>query len=231
MPRTLEERELDPQQMDATMRMLEELRIKYQKEVHTVPVANKANAKSVFKVPVLIGDAGIKGRGIYAKEDIPKGTLVLDMDSDNVGIFKDAMQWRQFTYSAGVENAELSCNFMEWCWLQNIEKEEDDADDIRYGWTVFIAFDESGLINNAEWGEEEPNIRCGTLLEEDGVTETWSNCRYKYHALRDIQAGDEILINYSEFEDPSQIGWDEFGVGTGITAHIEASSSRSGITI
>jgi hypothetical protein len=94
--------------------MLEELRDKYKSEVRTVAVSTGQDAQSVFKVPILVGDAGEKGRGIYAKEPIPKGTLVLDIDSENVGIFKDAMQWRQFTYTLGIKDAATACNFMEW---------------------------------------------------------------------------------------------------------------------
>jgi hypothetical protein len=39
-------------------------------------------------------------------------------------------------------------------------------------------------------------------------------------ASRDIAAGDELLINYSEFEQfegKSQLGWVDFGIGVGIT--------------
>ena len=55
-------------------------------------------------------------------------------------------------------------------------------DDIRHGSTLFLAFDESVLINNAEWGEEIEiaNIRCGTLLQQDGESETSSSCRFQY---------------------------------------------------
>jgi hypothetical protein len=51
-------------------------------------------------------------------------------------------------------------------------------DDIRHGSTLFLAFGESVLINNAEWGEEIEiaNIRCGTLLQQDGESETSSSC-------------------------------------------------------
>ena len=216
-PRSLKEMELNPQRLTTTMDMLEVLRQKYKEDVNTVPVADRQNAKGVFAVPVIVGDAGEKGRGVYAKEFIPKGTLVLDIYSDNVGIFKDAMQWREFTYSLGVKDAETSCNFMEWCWVQYIEKEEGDEDDMRHGWTVFLAFDESGLVNNAEWGEETANVRCGTPVKEDEGHDIWSACRYSYHASKDIKAGEELLINYSEFEDASQIGWIGFGVGIGIS--------------
>jgi hypothetical protein len=114
-------------------------------------------------------------------------------------------------------NANHKLHFSCRCWVQNVEKEAGEMDDIRHGSTVFLAFDESGLINNAEWGEEIANIRCGTLLQQDGESETWSSCRFQYHASRDIAAGDELLINYSEFEDKSQMGWVDFGVGVGIT--------------
>ena len=80
-------------------------------------------------------------------------------------------------------------------------------------------------MNNAEWGAEEENIRCGspphstaeesthTGNGEDVDKERWSPCRYHYYATREIAAGEELLIKYSEFEDKSQVGWVEFGVG------------------
>lgn len=217
-----EHRELHPSELQKTVRMLETIRSKYIADIHLVSVGEKDRVESVFEVPVAVGDAGPKGRGVFAKHDIPRGTLLLDIDSKNVGVFKDAMRWRIFTYELGAEDAETACNFMEWCWVQNIKKRDvavDDAtatveDDIRYGPTVFVAFDESGLINNAEWGEEEANLRCGTLLDDE--RDAWSECRFLYHASKDIAAGDEILMNYSEFEDEDQRGWVEFGVGIGV---------------
>jgi hypothetical protein len=50
---------------------------------------------------------------------------------------------------------------MEWCWVHYIPK-EGDVEDIRQGLTVLIAFDESGLLNNAEWGIKTANLQCGT---------------------------------------------------------------------
>jgi hypothetical protein len=232
------------------MNQIEKLRNKYKKEINTVPIASVEESTTVFQVPVMIGDAGVKGRGIYAVQDIPQGTLVLDIDGEmsrrNVGVFKDAMQWREFVYTLGMEDEELACNFMEWCWVQRVEtgRDDDNGDDaqhdgnyIRVGHTVFLAFDESGFINNAEWGNEVANIRCGSLSSSvagqqdsdgsSGEQEEWSPCKYQYYASRDIKAGDELLINYSEFEDATQTGWIDFGVGIGITIGDETSSSSS----
>jgi hypothetical protein len=191
-------------------RQLEQFRSKYRTEVHSVPIPDRSLATKSIRVPFVAGDAGSKGRGIYAAEFIRKGTLVQDTSTDNVGVFKDAETWRRYTYTLGEEDAEAACNFMEWCWVQYIPKEA-DVEDIRQGWTVFIAFDESGLLNNAEWGVETANLRCGTPPSDEGGE--WGPCTYYYYATRDIEAGEELLVNYSEFEDKSQVGWVEFGVG------------------
>ncbi|KAL7480235.1 hypothetical protein ACHAW6_013589 [Cyclotella cf. meneghiniana] len=224
-PRSIDELALKPHELAETMRMIERMRIKYQREINTVSIPNKQDANSVFRVPVFVGDAGHKGRGIFASESISKGSLVLSIDVDNVGIFKDPMEWRRYTYTLGKNDAETACSFMEWCWVQHVPKQQGEQDDIRHGWTVFIAFDESGLVNNAEWGAEEENIRCGTpphsIADESTYTsdgdhfdkERWGPCGYHYYATRDISAGEELLIKYSEFEDKSQVGWVEFGVG------------------
>ncbi|KAL3790450.1 hypothetical protein ACHAWO_007140 [Cyclotella atomus] len=241
-PRSIQERMLTPDQLSNTINQIEKLRDKYRNEINTVPIfASREQSSTVFSVPIIVGDAGVKGRGIYAQQDITKGTLVLDVDSNNVGIFKDAMQWRQFTYTLGVEDEELACNFMEWCWIQHVREDDgndarhiNEDEDIRVGHTVFLAFDESGLINNAEWGDDVANIRCGSYLpsigQDDGSessSEEWGPCKYRYYASRDIKAGDEILINYSEFEDKSQTGWIDFGVGIGITIGDRTSSSSA----
>jgi SET domain-containing protein len=37
---------------------------------------------------------------------------------------------------------------------------------------------------------------------------------YYYYATRDVEAGKELLVNYLEFEEKSQVGWvEEFSVG------------------
>jgi hypothetical protein len=98
---------------------------------------------------------------------------------------------------------------MEWCWVQWIPK-EGDVEDIRQGWTVFIAFDQSGLLNNDKWGIKTAYLQCGTPLSNKD--EEWGSCMYYYYATRDIDAGEELLVNYSEFEEKSQVGWMEFCV-------------------
>lgn len=86
------------------------LRDEYRKKVNLAPVeADEFN--SVMTVPVYVGDAYEKGRGVFAAEPIKKGTLVSNTDNDHVGFFKDGHSWRKFAVSLP---REMACNFIEW---------------------------------------------------------------------------------------------------------------------
>ena len=163
--------------------------------------------KSAMVVPNRIGDAGPgKGRGVFATEPITKGTLVVDLANGSTGTFKDGHSWRKFAISLPRETA---CNFIEWSWVQTIPRVENEIDsDIRNGLTIFVAFDESNLLNAADWDDMEENISCGIPLEDGGR----GPCRFHYYAARDIAAGEELLINYGEFEDTNQQGWTDIGL-------------------
>jgi hypothetical protein len=64
---------------------------------------------------------------------------------------------------------------------------------------VYIAFDKSGLLNSA-----------GLLPR----TKTRNgDCACIIIMPRETEAGEELLVIYSEFEEKNQVGWVEFGVG------------------
>ena len=86
------------------------MRDKYRKEVNLIPVKD-GEFNSVMTVPAEIGDAFEKGRGVFATEPIPKGTLVTNLDNDHVGIFKEGHSWRKFAVSLP---REMACDFIEW---------------------------------------------------------------------------------------------------------------------
>lgn len=210
----------------------DEIRNKYAKEVNLLPIQQPTpdNRFSIMVVPTEIKDAGGKGRGVFAAERIEKGSLVLSLNAGNVGIFKDGATWRSF---AATLPRETACNFIEWSWVQEITPEK-GKDDIREGLTIFVAFDESNLLNGASeevegegWvGGEEANIRCGTPLHSEHYStnmnegrdanedeeERWGPCRFDYYATRDIEAGEELLLNYGEFEDEDQHQWTDIGL-------------------
>ncbi|KAL7536778.1 hypothetical protein ACHAXR_008126 [Thalassiosira sp. AJA248-18] len=203
------------------------IREKYVNEVNLVPIeihyaksdddssndklieaTNISKGTSAMVAPARIGDAGpYKGRGLYATEKIEKGTLVINLDNGSTGIFKEGHSWREFAVSLPRETA---CNFIEWSWVQTIPPQNEIDDDIRNGLTIFIAFDESNLLNSADWDGVEANIRCGHPSGSEGGE--GGPCRFHYYAARDIAAGEELLINYGEFEDVSQKGWTDIGL-------------------
>lgn len=205
------------------------MREKYVTEVNLVPieihkVEGDANADSysgpdeemkisnygvsAIVVPCRIGDAGPhKGRGVYATEPIKEGELVVSLDNGSTGIFKVGHSWREFAVSLPRETA---CNFIEWSWVQTISPRDEHDNDIRNGLTILISFDESNLMNAADWDGVEANISCGTAPRSEG--EERGPCRFHYYAARDIAAGEELLVNYGEFEDLSQQGWDDIGL-------------------
>mmetsp|Transcript_29459 Transcript_29459/g.70025 ORF Transcript_29459/g.70025 Transcript_29459/m.70025 type:complete len:298 (-) Transcript_29459:143-1036(-) len=196
---------------------LSTIREKYDRDnINNDAPINGGSRPSSMLIPFEVGDAGEhKGRGIFAKEGIQKGQLVIDLDNGSSGYFKDGHEWRKFTVSL---SREVACNFIEWSWVQDMpriddgdEGEKNDVTDARDGLTIFIAFDESNLINSAEWDHEEANVACGSPPVDDGDYLV-GPCRYKFYATRDIEAGEELLINYSEFEDVDQSGWDDIGL-------------------
>mmetsp|Transcript_41173 Transcript_41173/g.86356 ORF Transcript_41173/g.86356 Transcript_41173/m.86356 type:complete len:616 (+) Transcript_41173:209-2056(+) len=162
---------------------------------------------SAIVIPSQIGDAGPrKGRGIFATEPIPKGTLVIDWGNGSTAFFKAGHHWREFVVSLPRETA---CNVIEWSWVQNIPPEGENDDDVRIGRTIFVAFDESNLLNSADWDDVEANLRCGRPPEREGVER--GPCGFHYYAARDIAEGEELLIDYREFVDldPTGFGWDQ----------------------
>jgi len=164
---------------------------------------------SAMVVPSRVGDAGpVKGRGVFATEPISKGTLVSNLDNGSTGFWKVGHSWREFTVALPRETA---CNFIEWSWVQTLLPEDENDRDFRNGLTIFIAFDESNLLNAADWDDGvEANVRCGRPPEREGGKR--GPCRFHYYAARDIAAGEELLIDYGEFEDLDQSGWSDIGL-------------------
>jgi hypothetical protein len=205
------------------------LREKYAREVNLVPILHeveinaatgavdvkrefegrsRTHGVSAIVVPIRIGDAGpTKGRGVFATSPIPKGTLIVNLDNGSTGVFKVGHSWREFAVSLP---REVACNFIEWSWVQTLPPPSEIDDDIRNGLSIFIAFDESSLMNNADWDGVEPNIRCGSPPKHEGGD--WGPCRFHYYASRDIAAGEELLLYYGDFEEISQQGWVDIGL-------------------
>ncbi|KAL7510211.1 hypothetical protein ACHAXN_007107 [Cyclotella atomus] len=204
----VEDHTLDPMQIQNLTGMWDEMYTKYKAEVDLSP---SGSSKKVVVVPAEIGDAGSdKGRGIFVTEKVTKGTLVINTDSDTIGIFKDGHTWRKFVATLPPYTG---CNVIEWSWVQEFHLE--DKDDIRNGLTIMTAWDESNLLNNADWtdSEEDPNVKCGTPPEGWPEKEggEWGPCLFHYYAIKDLEVGEEILMAYGEFEDFAR-DWPRMGL-------------------
>ena len=136
--------------------------------------------------------AGEKGRGLKAKQDVKKGELVFKA-TNNTLIFTHGHTWRMMLFAFYDERGEVddpvdadtTCDLLVWSWVQTLEEDGPLV--------VVMDLDNGSLLNEGrdEVGWDPPNVICGQ--EGDTI------CFMAYYATKDIKAGDEILCDYREF--------------------------------
>jgi hypothetical protein len=128
---------------------------------------------SGMKVPFKIGHSPGRGRGVFATEDIRKGTLV--WHGENTAAFTARVQFRKFL--ASLPDV-LACDLIIWCFT------------FIDGNMAFIGcdLDEASLFNSYDNGAEY-NIR---------HVRHFRGLKYAEYALRDITAGEELIASYDE---------------------------------
>merc|ERR1712160_187464 len=104
-----------------------------------------------------------------------------------------------------------------WGKEEGDEEEEEDIewdeldywedDELEEGQILLICvdLDEGSFMNSGYW-QEEDNSTLGCISEAG--SKVLGGCKQNYFALRDIDAGEELLVNYGEFALPH--GWDSF---------------------
>jgi hypothetical protein len=141
-----------------------------------------------------------KRRAVFATEPIKKGTRVVD--NDMAVVFEDPESVNMFLKSIP---RHVACDAMKWMWANyRIVPNSNDKKVV-----LLMDLNESVMFNNAR-SRERSNI--GSECEADG-------CKNNKHvgigknqyvvALRDIEAGEELLIKYSEFSADRE-AWDSF---------------------
>lgn len=136
--------------------------------------------KDGFLVPVKLDYVPGKGRGVIALEDIPKGTLV--WDPLYVARFSSAVDYRRFLASIP---SDLACDVMIWAYT------ETSGDEDQLFTLVSVDLDAGSLMNSI------------TRLEDKNISPS-------SRAMRNIKAGEELLVDYADFEKDG--GWDDFGL-------------------
>jgi len=127
-----------------------------------------------------------KGRGIFANEFIEKGNAFYTCR--RTAVFEDGQSFRRFLMSIPPD---LACDITNWAYVEQIDKDSEKitVDDFR----IMVELDENAFCNHGDDGTH--NL-------------VWRN--EKAIALRDINAGEEILCNYDAFANPN--AWALFGL-------------------
>lgn len=144
-----------------------------------------------FGVSFEAKQAGEKGRGVFAKQDVAKGDLVWSA-TRFTAVFKTADLYRTFLRSLPYYEC---CQAMGYTWPAKTKKEG------KKPW-IAVDLDEGALMNSGshgygkkEYKEDLSNTKC--------VSETKEHPKGACFAMRDISSGEEFLCNYDGFSSAS----------------------------
>ncbi|KAG7373524.1 SET methyltransferase domain containing protein [Nitzschia inconspicua] len=149
-----------------------------------------------WKVPIEVKFRRPEGRGVYAKEFIPKGTIVWSSTSRNTATFLSPRDRREFIkyLMNDPQTRHLACDVRNWVDVVRPPNMET--------FVICETFDEAVLLNTA-WDEnegEEINLDTKSFsLSADDPDLDESDCYENdhYFAIRDIQAGEQLRIEYT----------------------------------
>lgn len=140
------------------------------------------------------------GRGVFAGEPIPRGTLVYECI--NTGQFRRAQDYRDFLKRLPPK---LACDVIIWAYSRMISRELKDS------FMVCVDLDEGSFVNSGTYHQSNTELGVGGLLGEDAEEDaTWYGCNMQFYANRDIAAGEEIRTAYADFAEPH--GWRIMGL-------------------
>jgi hypothetical protein len=139
-----------------------------------------------------------KGRGVFATAPIKKGTLVWSSHKRQSARFFDGDSYRQFVAAVPVD---LACDIMQFSYVQDFGPPHSPE------LAICTDLDEGALINEQihDW-DVEANVGC--MLRQSYKHP--GGCKENFFALRDINAGEELVVDYANFAIPD--GWEYFGL-------------------
>jgi hypothetical protein len=134
-----------------------------------------------FHAPIYVDFVEGRGRGVVAKENIKAGSLI--WTGEATACFRTGQEDRKFL--ASIPNG-LACDVLVWAYIETVDSENQDYKMIQ------VDLDEASFFNTIS-GVDEKNVDASS-----GV------------ALRDIRAGEELLVDYKDFA--WDLSWHEFGL-------------------
>ncbi|KAG7373293.1 SET methyltransferase domain containing protein [Nitzschia inconspicua] len=164
-----------------------------------------------WKVPIEVKFQRPEGRGVYAKEFIPKGTLVWSSTTRNTATFLTSHDHREFIeyLIEDPKTRHLACDVRMWIDVMSSSKGE----------TYYICetFDEAVLLNTV-WDDDDSdliNIEPQPMnISADDPDYDENDCygNDHYFTVRDIQAGEQFRIDYGMGWDDDKERWEALGL-------------------
>ena len=122
-----------------------------------------------------------KGRGLFASRDIQKGEIVHNGTTSDV-IFPNDTSWKRFMFALP---RKMACDQWEWTFTQQFE--EGGPMKIVSSLNIAILMNEGDEVGD---DNVQPQDGKGNFDEYTSV----------FYALRDIKQGEEILMNYADYD-------------------------------
>jgi hypothetical protein len=158
-------------------------------------IGTEVNPKDGFVISTEVKRAPGKGRGLFAAEDIPRGQLIW-MSSKQTASFESGEDFKDFLDLLEVDEA---CDIIQMSYVYGTTTSNEGAMEI------LTELDNMTFVNSVE--DEDPDAGC---LPEWEARDP-GGCIMNVYALRDIENGEEILVDYSEMG-AIKDGWNEFGI-------------------
>uniref|UniRef100_A0A7R9ZK76 SET domain-containing protein n=1 Tax=Craspedostauros australis TaxID=1486917 RepID=A0A7R9ZK76_9STRA len=146
-----------------------------------------------FLVPFEVKQIPKAGRAVFATGAIANGTKVWE------GAYEACFSTgRKFRFFLSVLPDYVACDVMDWAYTLDME--------------VCVDLDEGSLINSATFGDFEW-LSMGDDVMAQNIATWFDNATESYYqvAIRDIEAGDQLVTKYDAFEDLQ--GWIDLGLG------------------
>lgn len=128
-----------------------------------------------------------KGRAVIAAQDIPQGTMV--WESHYTAHFPSPVYFRRFLATLPED---LACDVMIWAYAEEYDWEDGQGERS----TISVDLDAGTFFN--------------TIDRRKGETKTIGNDNYE--AMRPIRKGEELLVDYGDFEKKNS--WSAAGFGS-----------------
>jgi hypothetical protein len=156
-----------------------------------------------YQVPIYIDFAKEEevGRGVFAKELIPRGTLV--WQSTMTAKFENGQDFREFLKRLPPE---LACDVLSWAYTRKMLLSVKESPKLkRQGQVICVDLDEGSYTNSGM-----TDFQCSIGFADKFSAKRASGCDLEFYSNRDILAEEEMRLDYLTFAELG--GWKYLGL-------------------